>query len=298
MKILIIGSKGFIGSHAFSYFSQKYKVWGADIVNDYNEINYFQVDATNADFNPIFAHQQFEVCINCSGAASVPLSIENPLRDFELNTHNVYKILNAIKKYSPNCKFINLSSAAVYGNPEKLPISEEQTLGPISPYGRHKYYSEQICSQFYQDFQISTISLRIFSAYGEKLKKQLFWDLYKKINTVKNNEINLWGTGNESRDYIYIKDILQAMELVILNAKFKGSAINIANQTEITIRKAVETFIKLFKPEIKIKFSGQIREGDPINWCADISTLKKMGYKQQFTLEEGLKKFIEWLKKE
>ena len=167
-KFLIIGSKGFIGSHLKTYLEKKnYEVWGADVIIDYvNKERYFLVDASNASFHPIFEKEKFDVCVNCSGAASVPDSLENPLRDFHLNVSNTFKLLDAIKTYSPFCKFINLSSAAVYGNPLSLPIREKDKAIPISPYGFHKLMSEKICEEFYRFFGIQTCSLRIFSAYG------------------------------------------------------------------------------------------------------------------------------------
>ncbi len=100
MNILIIGSKGFIGSHCVKYFSKKHNVWECDVVPDYVSKNYFIVDATNADYNDIFQQQEFDVCINCSGASSVPDSIEKPQRDFILNTVNVYKQLDAIRRFN------------------------------------------------------------------------------------------------------------------------------------------------------------------------------------------------------
>ena len=94
-----------------------------------------------------------------------------------LNVSNVFKQLDAIRKFQPGCKYINLSSAAVYGNPESLPISEDHHLDPISPYGNHKKMAEEVCADFYTNYRIPTCSLRIFSAYGAGLQKQLFWDL-------------------------------------------------------------------------------------------------------------------------
>lgn len=297
MNILIIGNKGFIGSHTFHFFSQTHQVWGADIVNNYNSSNHFQVDATNADFTRIFGPQQFDVCINCSGAASVPLSFEHPMRDYELNTHNVFKILNAIKQNQPQCKFINLSSAAVYGNPQYLPIDEQHPLGPISPYGKHKLYAEQICSEFYELYGIPTISLRIFSAYGPGLRKQFFWDLYKKAQS--NQMVELWGTGNESRDYIFIEDLVQVFQLVIQYGQFNGTAMNVANGKEIRISEAAGLFFNnLSKQKNQFTFKGNIREGDPVNWKADISILQKLGYQQTISLEIGLKKYLAWLQSE
>ena len=293
---IIIGSKGFIGSHLSSYLKKKgYMVYGADVVVDYTSDHYFQIEASNSDFHEIFRKKNFDICVNCSGAASVPDSIEHPLRDFYLNAVNVYKILEAIRQYSPQCKFINLSSAAVYGNPDILPINENLPNAPMSPYGYHKQFSEQICEEFARFFNIQTCSLRIFSAYGEGLKKQLFWDLYQK--TKSNKEIVLWGTGNESRDFIYIKDLVRVIELVVEKTEFKGQTINVANGDEVYIKDVVKIFYGLFDKKINYHFSGEGRKGDPNNWVADISELKSSGYQPEFDITKGLKNYYQWVNK-
>ena len=296
MNILIIGSKGFIGSHALSYFKDlQHTTFGCDVVVDYTEENYFLLNATNANFQEIFSTQNFDVCINCSGAASVPDSIIHPQRDFDLNVNNVFNILDAIRLHQPNCKFINLSSAAVYGNPEKLPIVEDAKLQPVSPYGIHKKMAEKLLKEFYDFYNIATLSIRLFSVFGLGLQKQLFWDLYKKM-TSNLSEIEIYGTGNETRDFIYVKDVTQALDLVIKNATFNGNAINISNGIEITIKEAVETFAKTLNWNGKIKYSQATRKGDPLNWKADISQLKALGYHQKYTLESGLNEYAKWIK--
>ena len=295
MKILIVGSKGFIGQNVSKYFeSQGYEVCNADVVVDYvNSSNYFLIDASNADFNFIFEKTAFDVCINCSGAASVPDSLKNPLRDYYLNTVNVFKILEALKKLQPKCKFINLSSAAVYGNPQQLPIKETDIVNLVSPYGVHKYQAEQICTEFYQFFGIQTCTLRIFSAYGEGLQKQLFWDLYHKAKSGK--PFTLFGTGEESRDFIYIKDLIKCIELSMLHSHFKSDIINIANGEEIYIKDVVSTFFSFFNEKINYIFAGEERKGDPSNWFADISRLKAMGYISEYSIYQGLEKYYKWL---
>ncbi len=292
MKILIIGSKGFIGSHCVSHFAMEYEVWECDVVTDYNNERYFLIDATTANFEDVFTSQVFDVCINCSGAASVPDSIKNPQRDFMLNVTNVFKQLDAIRKHQPACKYINLSSAAVYGNPIYLPIDEEHPLVPISPYGNHKKMAEEVCEEFYKNYEIGTCSLRVFSAYGPGLKKQLFWDLYRKHQEDK--EVNLFGTGKESRDFIFISDLIQAINCVVEKGTYKGTVVNVANGVERTINGVATTFFSLLENENKIVFAGHNREGDPINWVADIKLLQSMGYSQITDINSGLSKYILW----
>lgn len=294
MKILIIGSKGFIGSHCVDYFSQGYEVWGCDVILDYNTPNYISIDAVDSDFLGIFEQRQYDVCINCSGAASVPFSLEKPFNDFKLNTLNVFKLLEAIRKHAPNCKFITMSSAAIYGNPESLPIKENQAIKPVSPYGYHKVMAENICEEYSRFWNIQTCCLRIFSAYGPRLKKQLFWDLYQKI--VNDDTPTLWGTGRESRDFIYISDIVRIIDLAISHSKFNGEVVNVANGKQIEIAEVAETVRKVSGTKKTIIFNGAERKGDPINWEADISIIKSWGYKSSVELETGINCYLQWIK--
>jgi dTDP-glucose 4,6-dehydratase/UDP-glucose 4-epimerase len=298
MKILIVGSKGFIGSHLFDYLSDQdnYEIWGCDVVTDYTEKNYFLIDATNANFEEPFLQHDFDVCVNCSGAASVPDSLIHPLRDFYLNTVYVFQLLETIKKFSAKCKFLNISSAAVYGNPKVLPVTETAALQPLSPYGYHKRQAENICEEFYKFYHLKTCSLRIFSAYGNGLKKQLFWDIAAKAKFT--DHLELFGTGNESRDFIHINDITRAIELLIEKADFNGSIYNVANGVEITIDMAARKLLDLLSWKGKLEFDGQQRTGDPRNWRADISKIVALGYKQRIDIDSGLKSYSDWLREE
>jgi len=295
MKILIIGNKGFIGSHAQSYFErQGFEVFGCDVVTDYVSQHYFQIDASNSDFRDVFAHTEYDACINCSGAASVPASLQDPLRDYMLNTVNVFNILDSIRRLQLGCKFLNLSSAAVYGNPKYLPIDEEHPLNPISPYGLHKLQAEQICAEFSSTWQIKTCNVRIFSAYGPGLFKQLFWDLSRKAQFA--TKIELFGTGDETRDFIYIDDIVEALYLIIESGDFRAGIYNLASGNEIRIADAVQVFYSLYKPKLNVSFAGVNRSGDPLNWCASIAKMVNLGFSPKIDIETGLICYVRWLR--
>lgn len=294
MKILIIGSRGFIGSHCVDHFNSKgLEVWQADVDESSGE-NFYKINRQNSDYSILFKEHQFDVCINASGSAHVGFSFENPSRDFELNVVNVQKILVAIRDYNPECKFVNFSSAAVYGNPQFLPITENSSCKPLSPYGFHKLQSELLLTEYHNFFGLQTCSLRVFSAYGPRLKKQLFWDLYQK--SLQSEVISLFGTGSETRDFIYIDDLLHILDLVIQNSSFQGSIYNVASAVETTISEAAQIFIGAFSPGKKLEFTGEVKEGDPIHWLADMEFLKGKGFNPQFDLHLGLKKYAAWLK--
>ncbi len=294
MKILIIGSKGFIGSSLLYYLNKttSYNCWGCDIVQDSQNDKYYYIDYNNISFDNLFKNNQFNVCINCSGSANINDSIINPLYDFELNVSNVAKILNSIRVHNSTCKFINLSSAAVYGNPVILPIQSTTHLEPVSPYGLHKLMSEQLCLEYFSYFGIPTISLRVFSAFGPGLKKQIFWDWFCKS---QNHEIvSVNGSGNESRDYIYIEDLVTVIYLAINFSLFDGSCINVANGNEIFIKDIADIYFKKLNKEYY--FNGNSNSVDPLNWRADIEIIKRWGYKPHTSIEDGLIKYIEWAK--
>ena len=116
MKILIIGSRGFIGSNIYAHLEyQVDDVFSCDFLDIRNQKNYFRINPFNSDYNEIFEKHHFDLVINCAGSANVGASIENPFFDFDLNVNVVSKILGAIYKTNKETRFINFSSAAVYG---------------------------------------------------------------------------------------------------------------------------------------------------------------------------------------
>ncbi len=292
MNILVVGSEGFIGSHCCSYFGNDNIVVSCDIRPQSSKPNYIPLK-TFSEYAPLFKEKQFDLCINCAGAANVSDSFVNPQHDFTLNVQLVSVLLEAIRVHNPMCSFINLSSAAVYGNPISIPITESFPLNPISPYGAHKKIAEDLCSDYYNFFNIKTVSLRIFSAYGEGLMKQIFWDTFNKMKN--SDHVVLWGTGHESRDFIYIRDIMSVIEQVSKNNYFNGNSINVASGQEVSIHDAVYSLAGHLNWKGTIDFNSIERKGDPIRWKADISTAKQMGFKPQFTIETGLKKTAKWL---
>ena len=218
-----------------------------------------------------------------------------PLNDFEKNTLNVYEILSIIKVKNPESKFINISSGAVYGNKNSAAI-ETDKLNPVSTYGFNKKMAENICEHFYNQFKISSFSLRIFSAYGPGLKRQLFWDLYEK--SLKKNQIELYGDSTDYRDFIYIDDICQFIKIIIDKNISGYHVFNLSSGMLTTIESAVKNFCNILDKNLKYSFSGNSLQGYPKGVFGDISKAKKIGFVPKYTLEQGLKKTIEWIKEQ
>lgn len=293
MNILIIGSNGFIGKSLYNYLSSSYNVYGLDVVES-NQKKFSQIISIS-EIENLEGINSFDFIINASGSTDVKRSNELPLNDFEKNTLNVYEILSIIKTKSPRSKFINISSGAVYGNKNSAAI-ETDKLNPVSTYGFNKKMAENICEHFYNQFKISSYSLRIFSAYGPGLKRQLFWDLYKK--SLKTNQIELYGDSTDYRDFIYIDDICEFIKIIIEKNISGYHVFNLSSGMLTTIESAVKCFCNILDKNLKYSFSGNSLQGYPKGVFGDISKAKKIGFIPKYTLKQGLKKTIEWIKEQ
>ena len=295
MRVLVLGSGGFIGGHVASVLSSlNHDVVRADIANPSGGNVDFLVDAEAPDFLSLFKLAEVAACVNCIGAANVQDSFLNPLSDYTLNTYRVAQMLDAIRQMSPSTKFINLSSAAVYGNPTSdLPIKETSPLNPVSPYGIHKLNAESLCREYASIFECQTISLRVFSAYGPNLRKQLFWDLYKKSR--ENEKVELFGTGDETRDFIFVDDLANAIDVLLKEAEFDGRAVNLASGVSTSIRTAAQVYLDALGVDKPIVFTGVGRTGDPVCWQADMSYLNSLGFVPRYDLQSGLARVASWL---
>lgn len=292
MKTLIIGAGGFIGSHMRQALGVG-DVVAVDVRACGQTMDHY-LDTLQPDFDTLVGDVRPDLCVNCAGAANVAASFDNPHDDFQLNAYLVQGLLEALRKRSPRTKFINLSSAAVYGNPSALPISEDSKLQPISPYGFHKQVSETLCQSYARAFGLSTISVRPFSVYGPGLRKQLFWDIFQR--SWGSDTLSCGGTGRETRDFIHVADACSAILACADHAKFEGEAINIANGSEVHIEDAIKALLTAVGWEGQLVFTGEAREGDPINWRADITKLKSFGYSPKFEFKAGIEEVAQWLK--
>ena len=299
MNVLITGSNGFIGNHLVKRIKKVYDSvyeWNRDGIF-FNEKKICDVDVTDpTTINSALTMILPNTIIHCMGAADVNKSITHPYEDLTSNYMSTHNILFALKETNIRCRFILLSSAAVYGNPVFLPMSETAIINPLSPYALHKRAAEESCLYMHDNYGFDVKILRIFSVYGPGLKKQIFWDMYRKI--IENGELVLFGSGNESRDYIYIDDLINAIMLVIGDTT-DNTIYNVGNGIEIKINYAAQIFAsEMNLDKSKVVFTGANREGDPINWKADISKLKSIGYKMKVPFELGVKKYIRWVKGE
>jgi len=237
-----------------------------------------------------------DVCVHCAGRASVELSMSDPVEDFDTAVPVTFNILETLRRHAPSCQFILISSAAVYGNAPHLPISESQNPAPLSPYGFHKLICEHLCREFTAVYGLKTSAARIFSTYGPGLRRQVLWDICRKI--LRERALRLKGTGLESRDFIHVRDVGRAIALIADRAPGEGESYNLASGEETTIRHLAELALERLHVALSIEFDGVVPAGTPRNWRADIGLIKGLGYAPGLSLEEGVDTYLNWAKAE
>ena len=300
--VLVTGVDGFIGRYVARHFSEQgWSVVGID--NDPPEnaplaslSAYHRLQLPDAALGELLREHSPRVCIHCVGRASVGLSISDPAADFYAGSVVTFEILNALRRNAPQCRFIFLSSAAVYGNPKALPVGETQPLSPLSPYGFHKWQCEQLCLEFAEVYKLPTASVRIFSAYGPGLRRQVLWDICQKA--IAQNSLALQGTGHESRDFIHGLDIARALSVVANSAPMRGEVYNLGTGREVTIRELARLILDALGYDFVPQFDGIVPAGTPLNWRADISKISALGFTPSISLEQGIKAFSTWCQAE
>lgn len=296
--VLVTGVAGFLGSYVSKYYHDHgWFVVGIDSsnankVSAQNVSKYQEIHLPDRSLDDILKAYNFDLCIHCAGRALVNLSVDNPGADFQSNTVVTFDLLNAIRLYSPSCRVVLLSSAAVYGNPKSLPITEKADSKPLSPYGFHKLQCELICEEFSSIYGLQTASARIFSAYGPGLKRQVIWDIFYKALTEP--VVKLQGTGDESRDFIHAEDIANAISYIANYASMEGELYNVASSSEVSINTLAELIVSNLTFNGSIEFNGVVPVGVPLNWRSDISKLVNLGFKPTIPLEKGIETFKEW----
>ena len=280
-----------------------YALLGVDIVAP-RRPELFTAFATHpcdrADYSALIGGRKLTTVFHLAGAASVPQSVENPVGDFVSLLPGTVTLLAHLGKFQKDAHLILFSSAAVYGNPKQLPITEADELSPISPYGIHKATAEFAIAHYARLFGFRASLLRIFSAYGEGLRKQVVWDLCQRAMTALREgrrEITLHGTGNETRDFVHVADVAQAGLLAAKNPPTAGTQIlNVASGVETTIRSLAEGVRDNLGGDLQLAFNGVTRAGDPVNWRADVSRLQALGFNTTVPFADGIARCVRWQK--
>jgi UDP-glucose 4-epimerase len=297
VKALITGAGGFLGQAIAQHFGALgWEVIGlgrrANPSPELAGMDWVLMELPDPLLITLLREQQPDLLIHAASNALVGRSLDYPLDDFEQSVRVWAHTLEALRQAAPECRSILLSSAAVYGNPEQLPVGENAHIAPISPYGCHKRMCEDISAYYQRLYGLQTCVARIFSAYGPGLRRQVVWDICRKA--IEQQVVELMGTGEETRDFIHAVDVAQALGILAERGDFQAGVYNIASGESTMIASVAEQVVAALGKPVPIRFSGQRREGDPLFWRADIGRLTSLGFSPGINFSAGLRDVVAW----
>lgn len=295
--ILVTGGAGFIGSHLVEHLVAA----GAPVTVVDNlatgRLEHLQTVAPNVnlvvgDLGDVLRLKRIKLedyaCVFHLAANSyIPPSVANPAFDFHANLQNSFALLEALRQTANAPGLVNVSSAAVYGNPVRLPIRETDPTIPIAPYGVSKLAAERYVAVYSLLYGLRAVSVRLFSIYGPRQRKQVVYDLFCKLQA-NPKRLEILGDGSQARDFTYVLDVVQALVLVATAAPNHGEVYNVASGTTHTIAELVEACCRVSGLKPEIVYTGQIRPGDAEKWVVDISLLRQLGFDPRTDLETAL----------
>ncbi len=301
MRVIITGGAGFIGSHTVEEFlSAGYEVVVVDnlrtgsvenIKHVMEKITFIEADICNEDVL-IDVIKEGDIVVHLAALVSVPESLEYPDVAHRINVTGTHNVFVAAKNAKAR-KIVSASSAAVYGNTGNVPTSESEPPRPLSPYALHKSINEQYGELFAAEYGLPSVFLRFFNVYGPRQRAEggyasvipLF---IKKIKEGAPATIN--GSGSISRDFIFVKDIAQAIRMSAeapLEETF--NVFNVATGKPTTLDTLWSTLCSINGKEIAPIY-GPKREADIEISIADVKKIKeKVGFEARTSLSDGLK---------
>ena len=308
MKVGVTGGAGYIGSTlVLKLLEQGDSVTSIDnqMIGDYSHLAEHPVgskaERVLGDIRDLdLLLEKWEGCDAIAHLAALPglvLCNKKPEEAVSVNVYGTYQVMEAARQLDIN-KVVFCSSAATYGVPVKMPVTEDHPQRPLNLYGVTKVSGEQIIDTYYDNYGIETVNLRFGNIYGVGLYTRWGTVIPKFVNQALNGEkITVYGDGEYSRDFVHVQDITKAMMLSMTTPNVGGEAFNVGGQT-LTINEIAA----MTKEEVK-KATGSDaeavntppRKGETKKFSYDLAKIKsKLGFENEWTVREGIKQLIQY----
>lgn len=299
--VLITGGYGFLGRAVTVKFKQaNFRIVGIGRgrwAQEEARAHGFDMwlDAGVSLSNLLNLEDRFDLIVHCAGNGSVGFSLQNPLEDFYKTVQATAELLEYMRLVKSDALLIYPSSAGVYGAKQDAPITETDSLNPISPYGYHKKIVEDMLVSYSRTYGIRIAVIRFFSIYGPGLTKQLLWDASLKLQSSNGGAAEFWGTGEETRDWINSEDAA-ALIATVAGSSEQFTLINGASGRRVTVKETLNALSASLGVDNRIVFNGIVREGDPRFYHADISRARSLGWEPTIDWRSGVRDYVKWFK--
>jgi UDP-glucose 4-epimerase len=301
-KILVTGGAGFIGSHIVDILIEgKHKVVVIDNLSAGSRSNlnkkakFLKINICDKKLADVFKKERFDYVFHLAAQIDVRKSVEDPQSSAKDNILGSLNVLENCRIYKVKKIIFTSTGGAIYGDASIIPTPEDYPENPLSPYGIEKLSVDKYLNYYYKAFKLSYISLRLGNVYGPRQNSKgeagvvaIFID---KIMRRENPVIN--GTGRNTRDFVYVEDVVKAS---ILAMKSKKTGVyNIGTGEETNINTIFRNLKKLLNSDCK-EIRGQEKQGEQKRSCLDNKKAKKdLNWSPKIKIEEGLLKTVNWI---
>ncbi|MGD9779394.1 GDP-mannose 4,6-dehydratase [Methanomethylovorans sp.] len=298
-KILITGGLGQVGSYLVDALHEKAKI---TVLDNYSsttreavppEVNVIKGDVKDRMAADLV--NQNDVVIHTAAQISVTASMKDPLFDAQNNVFGTLNLLEAARRSSIS-KFIYISSAAVYGDPINVPITESHPQDPLSPYGVSKLSGEKYCMMYNKAFGLPSCCIRPFNIYSPRQDPGNPYSgvISRFIEKARAGQSPvIFGDGTQTRDFISVHDIVDIIQLLLEKEDANGHVFNAGTGNSITVSELANMVLETFDVDVPVRYMPE-RPGDIKYSCSDISKARKiLGFEPKVSLREGLMEFAE-----
>ena len=294
MRAAVVGAAGFIGSHLCRHLAGSgWEVVAIDpnpLTAALPAVRHVAARLPEAAALDELLAGNLDAIFLLAGTALVRPSFDDPIGDLRRNVVDLLTFLEAARARRLQAMVVHASSAAVYGQPRRLPIRVDDPTVPISPYGVSKLAAEHYVRIYAEAHGLRTAVVRPFSVYGPGLRKQVVWDMLGKL--LGPTPPTLHGTGAETRDFVHVEDLCSALE-TLASSGATGGVYNVCRGEEVTIASLGAMVSRLARGPA-FGFNGQGRAGDPERWRGDAESTRALGWEPKIQLEDGLRETVEW----
>jgi len=307
-KVLIAGGLGFIGSNLAIYLVAKHaivtivdslipecggNIFNIDSIKDRVAVHRF--DVRDKEFREIVKGQ--DVIFNLTGYLSHTGSQKNPSVDFELNVTSTLALLDACRDNNPKAKIIFTSTRGVYGSPEKVPVDESARISPVDPNGISKFSAEQYHLMYSKLFDMNISIIRLTNVFGPrhqmKDSSQGFFNWFIRL-ALENKEISVFD-GKQLRDFNYIEDVVEALQLMAEHPETRGEIFNLGSGEGVSVGTCAEKITSIIGGSFQvIPYPDEKKKVEVGDYIADISKIKSIGWEPKTDFSDGIRKTAEF----
>lgn len=310
-NVLITGGAGFIGSHLVDRIVQDFPA-NLVVVDDlflgkksnlfqaieaFPALKFYQQDASDFEaMEKIFNNEKIEVVFNLA-VIPLPTSLERPRWTVEINVA-LTTVLCELLRQNRYQTLIHFSSSEIYGSAQYVPIDEKHPIHPCTPYAASKAAADLVVLSYQNTFKMDTATVRPFNNFGPRQNDGQYAGIIPiVINKALGGEpITIYDDGEQTRDFVFVKEVADATVKVYENPATRGKTINLASGHEVSINSLVREILNILNADVPILHKAS-RPGDVRRHCGGIELAKKLiDFKPKTALKEGLIETIEWYK--